>query len=101
LFEPWPKSQLSPALGFGGGIIGALAHGSSERGAPTRTELGSTPFVGLAGAIAGRLRRDLRARAEIEVGRAFEPLVVRFAGDPVARFGPTWVGVTLGLEWLD
>jgi hypothetical protein len=100
LFEPWPKRTLSPALGLGGGITGAFARGSSQRSAPTRTELGSSPFVGLAGALAGRLRHDLRFRTDIEVGRMLDPLIVRFAGDPVARFGPTWVGVTLGLEWL-
>jgi hypothetical protein len=100
LFEPWPKSQLSPALGLGAGIAGAFTRGSSQRGAPTRTDLGSSPFAGLSGAVAGRLRRDLRLRAEIDVARTYEPLVVRFAGDPVARFGPTWVGVTFGLEWL-
>jgi hypothetical protein len=100
LFEPWPKSQLSPALGLGAGITGAYVRGSSERGAPTRAELGGSPFVGLVLALAGRLRRDLRARTEIEVGRTLEPLVVRFGGDPVAHFGPMWVGVTLGLEWL-
>ncbi len=100
LVEPWPKRQLSPALGLGAGITGAFTGGSSERGAPTRTDFGASPFAGLAGVLAGRLRHDLRVRAEIEVARTFEPLVVRFAGQPVAHFGPVWVGFTLGLEWL-
>jgi len=100
LYEPWPKFALSPALGVGAGIAGAYTRGSSERQAPARSDWGSSPFVGLSMAMAGRLRHDLRLRADVEVGRTFDPLIVRFGGEPVAHFGPSWAAITLGLEWV-
>ena len=99
MYEPWPKFALSPALGVDGDC--ERLHSWFERAPGANAfRLGQQPFVGLSMAMAGRLRHDLRLRADVEVGRTFDPLIVRFGGEPVAHFGPSWAAITLGLEWV-
>ncbi len=99
-FEPWPRARLSPALEARAGLLFALADGSSDAGAPTTLDLGASPFVAGSLSLGSYVRRDLRLRAATELGSAFEPLTLRFAGARVASFGQPWLGVSLGVEWL-